>query len=291
MIAVPTLQVKGASPLRYPGGKSALSGFLASTITTMGLRRPTTYVEPYAGGAGAALTLLQAGTVQNVVINDADPAIYAFWSAAVTQNRQFCELLNDTPVTLQEWHRQREIYRERDSTKILQLGFATFFLNRTNRSGVLNAGVIGGQKQSGSYKVDARFNKVELLRRISLLGDFSSSIRISGQDGRAVIREHIRLKRSFIYADPPYYDKGSFLYKNAFTHDDHALLASLLNSHPSANWLLTYDNAPEIRTLYCDRHCRLFDLTYSAHRSGKITELMIASDKVAQALSEMPGGS
>lgn len=285
MTAVPTLQVKGASPLRYPGGKSALSGFLASTIAQMGLRRPTTYVEPYAGGAGAALALLQSGAVQSVVINDADPAIYAFWLAAVYQNGDFRDLLDRTPVTLREWHRQREIYRERDTSNSLQLGFATFFLNRTNRSGVLNAGVIGGQKQSGRYKVDARFNKTDLLKRVSLLGDFSSSIRVSGLDGRTVIREHIRLKRSFIYADPPYYDKGSFLYKNSFTHEDHALLASALNSNPDANWLLTYDNAAEIRELYAGRHTKLFDLSYSAHRSGKMTELMIASDKVAQALS------
>lgn len=289
MTAVPTLQVKGASPLRYPGGKSALSGFLANSITTMGLRRPTTYVEPYAGGAGAALTLLQTGTVQNIVINDADPAIYAFWSAAVHQNRQFRDLVHETPVTLQEWHRQREIYRERDANKVLQLGFATFFLNRTNRSGVLNAGVIGGQKQAGQYRVDARFNRNELLKRLSRLGESSDSIRVSSLDGRVVIREHIRLKRSFIYADPPYYEKGSFLYKNAFTHDDHALLASLLNSHPDGNWLLTYDNATEIRTLYADRHCKPFDLSYSAHRSGRMTELMIASDKVAQAIGAGAG--
>ncbi|HAM20689.1 MAG: DNA adenine methylase [Candidatus Phosphoribacter baldrii] len=286
MTAVPTHQVKGASPLRYPGGKSALSGFLASTIAKMGLRRPTTYVEPYAGGAGAALTLLQSGTVQSLVINDADPAIYAFWAAAVHQNREFRDLIHETPVTLQEWHRQREIYRERDYNKALQLGFATFFLNRTNRSGVLNAGVIGGQKQAGRYKVDARFNKEDLLRRVALLEDFGPSIRVSGLDGRSVIREHIRLKRSFIYADPPYYDKGSFLYKNSFTREDHALLASLLNSNPHANWLLTYDNATDIRALYAGRHTKLFDLSYSAHRSGKMTELMIASDKVAQALAD-----
>lgn len=277
-------QVKDASPLRYPGGKSALTGTLANLIEGADMRRPITYVEPYAGGAGAALSLLRRGIVQRLVINDADPAVYAFWHSCVRSNDEFQTKILDTAVTIQEWARQREIYREKDTGNLFKLGFATFFLNRTNRSGVLNAGVIGGQSQSGQYLIDARFNKQELLDRVRRIGQSSASITVSNEDGINVIRRHVRLRRSFIYADPPYFAKGAFLYKNSFGRADHFRLARLLNAYPEANWVLSYDNVPEIRSLYCERKVFEFDLHYSAHRNGPMRELFIPSHKLARLL-------
>lgn len=287
MLDIAIRQVKGASPLRYPGGKSAMTDFLASTISSLELHKGT-YIEPYAGGAGAALALLDRGDVSRIVINDLDPAIFAVWDSIVNDTESFLKLVKETPVTLDEWDRQKSIYKRGDGAGVLALGFATFFLNRTNRSGVLNAGVIGGRAQTGIYKIDARYNKTKLMSRIQEIGEQSEKIQVTNSDGLATIEAHIGNPNSFIYADPPYFEKGSFLYLNAFADKDHEALAKLLNANPSGNWLLSYDNAPEIVTLYPKRFQGTFSLNYSAHRNGKARELLILSDAVGQVLGYSP---
>lgn len=282
VVEVSIRQIKGASPLRYPGGKSALTGFISQIINNLELHAPL-YVEPYAGGAGAALALLDSGTVGSVVINDLDPAIFSFWDAVVNYNEKFLATFDSTPVTLDEWNKQKEIYRAKDVSNVVELGFATYFLNRTNRSGVLNAGVIGGKSQSGTYKIDARFSKKALRPRIEWIGARHRSIQVTNDDGLECLEHHLGRPDTFIYADPPYFDKGSYLYLNAFTESDHVELARLLNGHPEAVWLLSYDNAEEIRSLYKERYQQTFTLNYSAHRNGKARELLVASGPVVNA--------
>lgn len=275
------------TPLRYPGGKTRLAGFLEYLLDRPQWRRGT-YVEPYAGGAGAALSLLHSGVVSRVVINDLDPCIHAFWKSAVQESAALLDLLDRTPLTIHEWERQRDIYRQRDQTDHVRLGFATFYLNRTNRSGVMNAGVIGGKAQQGTYKIDARYNKLELSARIRWLGDNASRIRVSNQDGLHVIRKHTELKTSFCYIDPPYYEKGSFLYLNSFANSHHAELASTLRDARAGRWVLTYDDVPEIRRLYRGMFQGTFDLPYSAHAISKTRERMVLSDSVAGLDAVMP---
>jgi DNA adenine methylase len=277
-------QVKDASPLRYPGGKSAMTDFLAKTMSSLDLHGAT-YVEPYAGGAGAALALLERGDVSRIVINDLDRALFAVWESIVNDTEAFLRLVVDTPVTLDTWDEQKRIYKDGTQVGTLELGFATFFLNRTNRSGVLNAGVIGGRAQAGTYRIDARYNKITLAARIERIGAKSRQIDVTNQDGLDVIRTHIDNSNSFIYADPPYFDKGSFLYLNAFGAEDHKALSNVLNAAPNGNWLLSYDNAPEIVNLYPKRFQDTFALNYSAHRNEKAKELLIASDTLRPLLT------
>ncbi|MBM6622630.1 DNA adenine methylase [Micrococcaceae bacterium RIT802] len=273
-------QIKGASPLRYPGGKSALTDFIAEIIDSLCLD-DATYVEPYAGGAGAALALLDRGAVAKVVINDLDPAIYSFWEAVVNHNESFLELFDSVPITLDEWDRQKAIYRVKDVGDPVSLGFATYFLNRTNRSGVLNAGVIGGRQQAGAYRVGARFNKEALRPRLAWIGEKREHIKVTNVDGLQCIEANIGRPGTFIYADPPYFDKGSYLYLNAFGPDDHKCLAALLRCYPTAPWLLSYDLAPEIVKLYTEFSQRPLALNYSAHRTGTMNELVVVSKAVA----------
>lgn len=282
VIEVHVKQVKGASPLRYPGGKSALTGFISQLISRLDLRSPV-YVEPYAGGAGAALALLDCGSAQSVVINDLDPAIFSFWDSVVNHNSAFLEMFDNTPITLDEWGRQKAIYREGDRSDVVRLGFATYFLNRTNRSGVLNAGVIGGKAQAGAYKVNARFTKPALRPRLEWIGSQRDRIQVTNHDGLECLDHYLGKSNTFIYADPPYFEKGSYLYLNAFTESDHTSLARLLNDYPDAVWLLSYDNAQEIRDLYKDRYQQTFTLNYSAHRTGRARELLVASQPVVNA--------
>jgi DNA adenine methylase len=270
------------SPLRYPGGKASLASFLNAIIARRGL---DTYVEPYAGGAGAAIELLLTDSVHRVVINDLDPAIHCFWHSITQQSSAFLDRLADTALTLEEWRRQQAIYQERDHSDSLALGFATFYLNRTNRSGVMNAGVIGGQAQGGRYRIDARFDKDSLARRIQLIADQRHRIRVTNVDGAVAIRQAARLKAALIYADPPYYAKGSFLYLNSFDDAQHVKLASMLNSRADGNWVLTYDDHDRIRQLYEARKHFNFQLHYSAHRRTQVSELMIVSDSLGPSIA------
>ncbi len=277
-----------ASPLRYPGGKAPLAGFFADLITEMKIEAPV-YVEPFAGGVGAGLALLRDDVIDRLVINDIDGAVYCFWRSVVNQTGAFADLVADTPLTLEEWDRQRAIYRAGDERDPLALGFAFFYLNRTNRSGILNAGVIGGKAQNGTYRIDARFNRDDLAARIVSIGANGDRITITDHDGRRVVREHAGNPNAFLYIDPPYVDMGGSLYLNAFTHRDHAELAEDINAAADANWVLTYDAVPLIRDLYAGRFSREYELTYSAYRPGKARELLVASEPVSRALAARVG--
>jgi DNA adenine methylase len=275
-----------ASPLQYPGGKATLASFFETTIDALGLNVPT-YIEPFAGGAGAGLELLLKGLVRMVVINDLDPAIYACWKAMVKDSDAFLRLLERTPLTVDEWRQQRETYRRRHDmdSDPLALGFATFFLNRTSRSGVLGAGVIGGFAQSGVYKIDARCNKEVLKARIERLAEFSGKIEVTNQDGAARLREYLPKDNVFAYVDPPYVEKGSSLYMSAFKEEDHIALAKVLNDYANTNWVLTYDVADLIKSLYRARDVSEFRLLYSAHLRGTKDELKRASARELIVLS------
>lgn len=268
------------TPLRYPGGKTRLTGFLRRVIETAGWGS-CTYVEPYAGGAGAALSLLHDSIVPRIVINDLDPAIHAFWEAATHHSADLLAKFDSTAVTLNEWHTQREIYRAGDTSDPVGLGFATFYLNRTNRSGVMNAGVIGGQAQAGRYKIDARFNRLELRQKLEWIGLSADCITVSNRDGLELLAHTIEDDSAFCYIDPPYFDKGSYLYMNSFADEGHAALAALLRSARAARWVLTYDDVPQIRKLYLGLYQGTFSLPYSAHKAEMAKERMVLSDPIA----------
>jgi len=273
-----------ASPLRYPGGKAALAGFFGELIGRLGIRAAT-YVEPYAGGAGAGIALLRNDMVQQLIINDADPAVYCFWVSVTAQPDRFAALIADTPLEVEEWRRQKQVYRASDESDTLALGFAFFYLNRTNRSGIANAGPIGGVNQDGTYKIDARFNRDQLIERVAAIGALASRITVLDLDGMAVATRYITDGSAFVYIDPPYVDMGGSLYLNAFTHRDHADLAGKLDQHPDGNWVVTYDASDFIRQLYQQHDVREYQLSYSAHRTGKTRELLIASRPVSRVLA------
>ncbi|MBS1702597.1 MAG: DNA adenine methylase [Armatimonadetes bacterium] len=270
------------SPLRYPGGKAALAGFLDSVIKAKKLHG-SVYVEPYAGGAGAALTLLFLEKVERVVINDLDPAIYAFWMTACNEAEWMCEQIATVPLDVPEWRRQRTIYLDKESTQ-RDLGFALLYLNRTNRSGIVEGYPIGGLDQTGTWKIDARFNRVTLADRIRRIGEYSSRIDVLNWDGLAVAEKYLGENQGLVYLDPPYFVKGGSLYLNHFDSARHEALANMLNRYPGSSWLMTYDNVKEIRDLYPDRTQTAFTLHYSAHSSRQGSELLIASDSIAKVL-------
>lgn len=279
--------LKNYSPLRYPGGKSKLAPFVKLLIEQTEIEHPI-YIEPFAGGAGIALKLLFSGIVDEIVINDFDKAIYSMWRAILTETNQFIDLLEKTPVTVSEWKNQKQIYTKYNKTYSLELGFATFFLNRTNRSGILNAGLIGGFNQKGNYKIDARFNKTELIERIKLIASKKSKIHLYNKDVRSFFCSYFRKYEdsAFVYFDPPYFNKGEMLYKNFFSYDDHMEIRDLIERIHSP-WMLTYDNTNEIKQLYNNHEGFLFDLNYSVANSGKNSELLYLSNNLFLPVEEM----
>jgi DNA adenine methylase len=268
------------SPLRYPGGKQILFPALRRLIELNGLSG-CTYVEPYAGGAGAALALLYGEHVDRLKLNDADLAIYSFWKSILHETDSFLRLLHETPLTVDEWKIQRGIYAAREKVSALKLGFATFYLNRCNRSGIIaNAGVIGGLDQTGNWKMDARFNRKELARRICRTALYNDRIEIYNLDAIQFLEREVNIPEtkcpSFVYLDPPYYAKGSQLYLSYYSANDHAILAKYLQQKAKFPWVLTYDDASEIRTLYSKLRVIPFSLRYSASTSRTGSEVLIS---------------
>ncbi len=271
------------SPLRYPGGKAKLSSFFKDVIRRNSLL-DCCYVEPFAGGAGVALSLLLSGYVRRVVINDADFRVYAIWRAILDEPERFQQSILKAELSVDEWQRQRQIFFDPQSSDLFDVGFATFYLNRTNRSGVLNGGMIGGYAQTSVYGLDARFNKQELASRVGRIARVRQLISARNEDAAETIRacaERGGAERHFIYADPPYYKKGPDLYYRYFADMDHKRIADEMSRLPRTSpWIVSYDNAEEVRTLYEGYRSVEYDLSYSVTNGRSGREIMFLSPQL-----------
>jgi DNA adenine methylase len=260
------------SPLRYPGGKGKLSEFIKLFMLENDLVG-VEYVEPYAGGASVALSLLYEGYAEHIHINDFNRGVANFWQVVVTEPAALCERIATTEVSVREWHRQREIQLDTSALPV-DLAFSTFFLNRTSRSGIIGGGVIGGFEQTGKWKIDARFNRADLVRRIQKIARHRSRISVTQLDAAEFIGERLpTIDRAFVYLDPPYYVKGEGLYENFYGHSDHESIASLVAGLREP-WIVSYDAAGPIGELYTDFQRIDYDLSYSAQARYRGTEVM-----------------
>ena len=208
-----------SSPLRYPGGKAKLANFMELIVNR--LDHPVdTYIEPFAGGAGIAIELLNNNFVNEVVINDFDKGIYSFWRAILTQTGRFINDIENVPLTMEEWERQHAISMNMNKKYSYELGFATFYMNRTNRSGIIKGGVIGGSNQLGKWKLDARFNRSNLIKRINDIAKLKNRIHLYNKDIKSFILNYLPNfeRNALIYFDPPYYKKGKQLYLNFYKY-------------------------------------------------------------------------
>ncbi len=267
------------SPLRYPGGKSQIAPLVIDLLRENDLFY-CEYAEPFAGGAGLALKLLLEGYVTKLYLNDIDPAIYAFWSSVINQPDDLCSLIEDAVVTMDEWHRQRDIHRQKKATT-LERGFATLFLNRTNRSGIILGGVIGGLEQEGNYKLDCRFNKIDLVKKIRRIAAAKDRISLTRLDALAFVNDVLPKmdKRGLVNLDPPYFGKGPELYTNSYDEDDHRALAKSV-SKIKQRWMVTYDDEPVIRALYGKFQTYASELNYFAQVKRIGTELLVLDPRL-----------
>ncbi len=278
------------SPLRYPGGKAPFAPFIAQVMADNGIAGGH-YLEPYAGGAGVALDLLFQGNASHIHINDADPAVYAFWMSVTQHSGSLLRLLDSTPININEWFKWRSVLREERPASLVEKGFATLFMNRTNRSGILKAGVIGGKNQDGDYKLDARFKKEVVASRIEAIAKRSEDISVYCEDSLQLLNRCSEFlpKESLIYLDPPYYVKGKGLYRNYYEHDDHVAIARTIQRKKfKYPWVVSYDNTEEICTMYQLSQSLTYGLNYTAQRRYVGSEVMFFSADLEIAEDVLP---
>ena len=275
------------SPLRYPGGKFKIHRLISLLISKVN-GGCDTYIEPFAGGAGVALELVLSGIVERIVINDSAQAISSIWKAMTRENAAFLDKMWNTDITLEEWHRQRKIYLCSKKKYSLDYGFAAFFLNRTNHSGILLSGPIGGQEQEG-WKLDVRFNKEILAERIKAIGELKDQIKVYNRDVFSFVRNQLPKydERTFIYLDPPYFKRGEDLYKNFFNERKHRELKECIVNDINIPWVVSYDDVPEIREIYDGIPSREFSLNYSLANNGSGREIMFFSDGLKPTMKEL----
>ena len=269
------------SPLRYPGGKGKLASFMEYMIDQRG-HQGGTYIEPFAGGAGIAMELLLRNVVSRIVINDYDKAIWSFWKAILTETDRFVEEIRTVPLTVDEWQKQHKILVTQNDKYSFELGFAAFYLNRTNRSGIIKGGVIGGQEQAKDWKMDVRFKREELVTRIQRIAARKKDIKLYNKDVNSFIKNYVPLyeENALIYFDPPYFRKGQQLYMNFFNYKDHVRIEQEIREHVNCDWIITYDYEPQIEEIYHNYNLRLYDLNYSVSTKRKANELMIFKDGI-----------
>ena len=265
------------SPLRYPGGKNKLSKFIASICKENNISGH--YVEPYAGGASVTLHLLINGHVKEVTINDYDRSIYAFWYSVLNDTERFCRKIRNTEISLESWRRQKKIYTNKDNEKnLLKLGFSAFYLNRTNYSGIIDGGMIGGASQKGKYKIGCRFNKEELIDRIKFIAIHRQYIHIENMDALELIKKIKKNKNTIFYFDPPYYLKGPSLYMNHYKHEDHEKVSNKIKNIKNAKWIVSYDNISEIKKMYISCLKKEYTFFHTAYNTRAGKEVLFFSD-------------
>lgn len=271
------------SPLRYPGGKNKLSAFIAKICIDNKINGH--YIEPYSGGASVALFLLFEGFVSRITINDKDRSIYAFWHSVLNNTKALCNLIEQTEFTIREWRIQKEVQARKETANLLELGFSTFYLNRTNRSGIINAGVIGGIEQNGNYLMDCRFNKCELIERIKAIAKRKKDIRLYKKDAIKLIdkiQNEATDNNVIFYFDPPYYLKASTLYMNHYQDESHKIVSEKIKAIKNIKWIVSYDNVPQIKILYADCLRKEYSFKHTAYNSRDGQEILFFSSNLKQ---------
>jgi len=118
-----------------------------------------TYIEPYAGGAAVALHLLLETNLPQIIINDIDQAIYSFWSVVKDNPEELCRRISKVRIDMAEWQKTKNLFK---LPRILAVSISLsrlFFMNRTNRSGVLLGGVHWRQRPTRSMENVSTFQQ------------------------------------------------------------------------------------------------------------------------------------
>lgn len=269
------------SPLRYPGGKTQLASYVAHLLELNKISG--TYIEPFAGGFGVGLDLLENNLIKKVVMNDLDPSIFAIWFFILNYPEDFIAKMMDTDVTVGEWVNQQIIYKKTHHDPFsFDNAFSSFFLNRTNISGIIKGGPIGGMEQKSKYLINCRFNKKSLVKKIRKISSLKSRICLTHADVLDFIDNELKnysSQNTFIFFDPPYFSQGRNLYLSFVSKDEHIFLAKRVIKLNQYKWIMTYDINPLILKLYKPFvQSFMYKLNYSANRKRRASEYLFANN-------------
>ena len=269
------------SILRYPGGKTQLAKFVSNLVSINKIKSPV-YCEPFSGGSGVSMELLLTNKVNSVILNDLDPSIYSIWYAILHDTDKLVDAVQAMPITMDGWYHHKDVYTELKDIPVydFRLAVSALFLNRTNRGGIITGGPIGGHEQKSKYSLDCRFNKVSIVKKIRAIAEQSHRIRLYMLDAKDLINDVLLRENPdqlFTFFDPPYYKQGRALYKNAFNHEDHEALSESIKMMNAYKWITTYDECPEIQSIYSDYRLYTYKLRYSVNQFRKTNEYLFAS--------------
>lgn len=273
------------NPLRYPGAKRSLVTYIDSLLTANNLLGCTFY-EPHAGSAAVGLELLQRGHIKNLILCEKDILLYAFWQSVFQDTDSLCRLIEETPITIETWHKQLPYRDITNLTQVplIELAFAGLFFNRTNFSGILNANPIGGIKQTSQYGIDCRFNKAKIIAVIQKLSTYSNNVAVNYGDALQFMqtqKTRFLKETCFAYFDPPYYEKGAKIYRHYYKNQDHIALSKFVRDVHNLDWLISYDDAPFICGLYGDSGAKyqpfFLDYTCASRVRTQGQELLISN--------------
>ncbi|MEI7867358.1 MAG: DNA adenine methylase [Candidatus Methylumidiphilus sp.] len=240
------------SPLRYPGSKATFLKVVLEFIEVHGLKGRE-IVEPYAGSGIVSLSLVANNLVSHATLVERDPLLYSFWKAVFEHTDILLSSIEDININMDTWYELRVLLKHKipENELIPDLALACLFFNRTNFSGVLHSGPIGGKDQSSDYKLDCRFNKKDIISRIRQISSLRDGVSVKFGDAleflqKANIQNH---EKRFFYVDPPYFKQGRKLYRYYYKVIDHKRLYDIL-SVATFPWLLSYDKHEFIELLY-----------------------------------------
>ncbi|MGQ0709648.1 MAG: DNA adenine methylase [Rhodoferax sp.] len=254
------------SILRYPGSKARFRDFIAKAIA-LNTARPQLFVEPFCGGASVSIALLEDGVVDKIAINDVDPLLSQLWSTVFSKEgaEWLSKQVLKVPLTIDEWKRQKALTPESKRDAALKC----LYLNRTSFNGIIHkSGPLGGWGQK-NIQIGVRFNRQRLSDRILALSELRDKVTVGNQDWIDFCKQFSSNENAVFYLDPPYYHKAEQLYGHVFDEDGHEDLRNFLHGL-NRLWLLSYDDAQEVRDLYkaVTSKARVIDNTYSTHPLG-----------------------
>lgn len=247
---------KRLSPLRYPGGKSRLIDQIYARLLP---NKMDTFVELFAGGASLGLSLLDAGAIKTLVLNDLDPMVYAFWDSVLHSPGYLMARLERFSPNMAAFLEAKDILgRAANGDRSIpqdMLAWSFFLLNRTCFGGIITAGPLCGKKGSNSELL-SRWNPKNLLKRLTRISEMAENIKLYSMDAEQFLTstDYWWDEKTTFFIDPPYVKMGDSLYVEKFPEEKHVSLAETLVglylSYPCADVVVTYDDCPLVRELY-----------------------------------------